>query len=203
MKASLVFLICPWLLKKGRWNALVYTPVQRFNGLQDLCDHFYPPRSCGHPLKGWWEDSTWWVSATELGLEWGQGWRWGWGQGVWAPGWHQWLPGDCVGTILAMLCQSSRGDLTEQGLYSETIATGCSSWSLWMCPRLAVWEIILCHDLETFLRVTVEQRGTYVNEDAFTTDSRYTKFSYIDTLNLQLLDLYRIGNASFMKRYIP
>lgn len=47
------------------------------------------------------------------------------------------------------------------------------------------------------------QRETYVKEDAFTTDSRYTKISHIDTRYLQLLVLYRIGNASFMKTHIP
>lgn len=41
----------------------------------------------------------------------------------------------------------------------------------------------------------MEQREIYVKEDAFTTDSRYTKIYHIDTLYLQLLDLYRIGNV--------
>lgn len=56
-------------------------------------------------------------------------------------------------------------------------------------------KIILYQDLEILLRVIMEQREIYVKEDAFTTDSRYTKIYHIDTLYLQLLDLYRIGNV--------
>lgn len=64
------------------------------------------------------------------------------------------------------------------------------------CVRDLLFEkIILYQDLEILLRVIMEQREIYVKEDAFTTDSRYTKIYHIDILYLQLLDLYRIGNV--------